>query len=148
MKKEAAKVARDEAAATRKAEAERKKVAKQTTKKTLQISTKLCQPLTNAFTTAYDAFTKAQVAGLEANTDVIDLKQEVDKVEKWRKACSSALGYYTKNAKAELDALEFTMEEGNEAIKKLGTLSREVRKILADQKKAAPKAKAAAGGGA
>ena len=62
LKKEAAKAARDEAAATRKAEAERKKVAKQTTKKTLQLSTRFCQPLTNAFTTAYDVFNKARWA--------------------------------------------------------------------------------------
>ena len=151
LKKEAAKAQKAEQAAQRKAAAEEKKKSKEISKKTFQIATKICGPLNQQWTTMSDLVSKAKDLGLTENGDGKRLLEELEVMDAMRKDCSTALGYFTKNPNCELAALTFTLEEGNQKIKDCQALAKNVRKELAEKKKAnaaaTAAAKAAAAGG-
>ena len=151
LKKEAAKAQKAEQAAQRKAAAEMKKKAKEISKKTLQVATKICGPLTQQWTTMHDLVSKAKELGLTDSGDGKTLLEELEVMDAMRKDCSTALGNYTKNPNCDLEALSFTLEQGNQKIKDWQALAKNVRKEIAEKKKAnaaaTAAAKAAAAGG-
>ena len=136
MKREAAKIQKQEQQEKKREEAARKKAAQTTTKKTLQLATKITGPLTNAWTAGADVLSKA--APLEDELpegELPTLMKSVDDIDKWRKECSSALSAYTKNPKCDLEALSFDFETANQTIKDCQSATKSVRKMLADHKK-------------
>eukprot|EP00435_Cladocopium_sp_Y103_P051530 s1274_g16.t1 len=143
LQREAAKAQREEEAAKKKAAAAEKKKAKETSKKTLQTATKVAGPLNQNCKTMYDLVGKAKDFGLTNSGDSKKLLEEIEMLDQMRKDCWSALGYYTKNPNCELAALAFTLEEANQKIKDCQALAKNVRKDIAETKKAVAEAKKA-----
>ena len=150
MKREAAKIQKQEEKDKKKEEAARKRGAFATSRKTLQLATKITGPLTNAWTAGADVLNKAMAveSELPGEGDLPTLRESVEKIDQWRKDCSNALATYTKNPKADLPALDFDLETANRIIKDCQSATKAVRKMVADNKKAKAQVKANTGGGA
>ena len=149
LKREAAKQQKEAAAAERKAEAERKKEAKKATRVSFTLSTKNCQALTTSCTTAEDVLKKALDAGLAADQGQVKaLQQSLEAVDAKRKDCVQALSHISKNPKGELAAFDWIQAECTADLKDLGSLTKDVRKIVTDLKKQAAEAAKASKAGA
>ena len=144
MKRQAAQAAKEEKKDQKKAELERKKAAKVTTKKTLTVATKMCGALTNCWNSAAPTAMKAKELGLPDVGDVAKLVEVVDQIDGWRKLCTQALNFYTKNANCELDAFDFTMEEASQSIKDCQKLVKVVKTHITEATKKQKEEKAAA----
>ena len=111
LKREANKLSKEEAKKARKEEAEQKKAAKATTRKVVQLSSKLSVPLTQAVQKAQEILQKADQLGLKDHEEVKNFKACVDIIEDWKKKCSNAIAFYSKNPTGELAALPFTSDK-------------------------------------
>lgn len=145
LKKQAAKAQREDKAEKKKAEAARAKEAKATSKRVVQTATKIIGPLSNAVGPAANVLKKAEEAGLEGFEVVKELAAYVKTLGEWSNACTKAMSYFAKNNGCELADLDFGKDEGLQACKECNACVKEVRKLMADTKKAQAKAKAAGG---
>ena len=107
LKREAAKVTREQAAAARKEESERKKAATKLTKKVVHMSSKLSAPLAECLHRAEGVLEKAEEAGIETG----DFKTQMDVILDMKRKTTAALQFYSKNPAAELGALPYESEK-------------------------------------
>ena len=76
------------------------------------------------------------------------LQQSLEAVDAKRKDCVQALSHISKNPKGELAAFDWIQAECTADLKDLGSLTKDVRKIVTDLKKQAAEAAKASKAGA
>lgn len=138
MKKQAADALKAEKAEARKTEAARKKEAKTVTRKSMSLASKMTTPLGKAWQSGQDVVAKAQQAGVTDLPEVKQLQEMVKTTGEWQKATASAIAFFTKNPGGEIKAMPFAdAKEATEHIKDVNNKCKDVKKLIADAKKAA-----------
>lgn len=126
LKLEAAKASREQAAATRKEEAERKRAANKLTKKVVSLSSQLSAPLAESLHRAEGVLQKAEEAGIDTG----DLKAQMDVLLDMKRRTAAALQFYSKNPAAELGALPFdSAKDVQKLMKDLGKKGQELKSL-------------------